>query len=76
MGKSSTKYKVGDYLIYKSRVNGIKDTIVRVLDYTRLGRETGRIPIDWLNGSWYMCPIRALRRPTKDEMLAWQLDQL
>lgn len=81
----ATKYKVGEYLMYmfpKYYKGGSKVTaMVRVMDSTiTFSGAKKRVPVQWLNGgatgAWYLCPENLLRRPTKKEMTAWQIDQL
>lgn len=80
MGKSSTKFKIGEPLIYRAWGSFTNPEMVIVMDHQ--GDYQGKfkkIPILWqskaLKGAWYMCPIRHLRRPTQKELIAWQLEQ-
>ena len=77
-------YKAGEYLIYTCPFGSKNVTeMVRVMESTIIfSRAKRRVPVQWLDGppaknaAWYLCPESLLRRPTRKEKLAWQLDQL
>jgi len=85
MKKRMIHYKAGEYLIYTwPSPFGNKDLteMVRVMESTiTFSGAKKRVPVQWLDGgpfknAWYLCPESLLRRPTRKEKLAWQLDQL
>lgn len=83
MGKASTKFKIGEPLIYKYQAGSLtgKEEMVVVMDhYGDFQTKLKKVPVLWtttkLRGAWYMCPIRFLRRPTSQELLAWKISLL